>query len=170
MKEEWRDVPGYEGLYKVSNIGRVKSLNFDGSSEERIMTPYDVHKYKRIRLFKNKTPKSVGVHRLVADAFIDNPENKPYINHIDGNQSNNHVINLEWCTQSENTIHAYRVLGFKASGGREKKRVRLVETGQIFGSIKEASRITGHNRTSIISCCKGRYKTSNGMHWEYVED
>lgn len=168
MTEIWKDVPGYEGTYKISNMGRVKSLNYDGSMEARIMTPYYVHKYKRVRIFKDKKSISVGVHRLVAQAFIPNPDNKPFVNHIDGDQSNNRVDNLEWCTQSENVMHAYRVLGYKASGGREKRRVRLVETGQVFNSIKEASVKTGHNRTSIISCCKGRYKTASGVHWEYV--
>lgn len=168
MKEEWKSVVGYEGLYEISNLGRIKSLNFDGTKRERIMSPYLVHGYSRIRIFKNSKPRSVGVHRLVAEAFIANPDNKPYVNHINGDKSDNRAANLEWCTQSENTIHSYRVLMNKASGGREKKKVMLVETGQVFESIKEASKMTGHNRTSIISCCKGRYKTVNGMHWRYL--
>lgn len=168
MEEVWKDVPGYEGLYKVSNIGKVMSLNFDGTSQPRVMNPYNVHGYKRLRLFKDKNKVSIGVHRLVAMAFIPNPENKPFINHKDGDPNNNTVENLEWATHSENITHAYRVLGAKASGGRAKKSVRLVETGQVFTSIREASRATGHNRTSIISCCKGRYKSVRNMHWEYA--
>lgn len=164
--EEWRRYKNSD--YFVSNFGRIKTVNYDGSGQERIMSPYDVHGYKRIRIFENKNSRSVGVHRLVAEMFIPNPEDKPFVNHIDGNKSNNNIKNLEWCTPSENSLHAFRMLKIKPHGGRKKKKVRLVETGQTFNSIREASNATGHNRTSIISCCKGRYKSSNKMHWEYV--
>lgn len=167
MEEIWKPVIGYENLYSISNFGRVKSLNFNGSKQEKIMSPYTVHNYKRIRIFKNKKACSVGVHRLVAGAFIPNPDNKPLVNHKDGNKSNNTVTNLEWATQSENAIHAFKVLKIKAHGGRQKKKVRIIETGQIFESVKEAS-LAGHNRSSIILCCQGKYHTASGYHWEYV--
>lgn len=166
--EVWKDVAGYEGLYQVSNFGRVKSLNFDGSGEERIMRPYNVHGYLRVRIFKNCTKQSIGVHRLVALAFIPNPNNFAIVNHIDGNKLNNNAKNLEWCTNSMNLIHAYRVLGCKASGGRPRKKVRCLENGSVYDSVKQASVLTGVNRTSIISCCNGRYSQAGGLHWEYV--
>lgn len=167
MKEYWKPVVGYENLYEVSNLGKVRSLNFDGSNKTKIMTPYDVHGYKRIRIFKNKVPRSTGVHRLVAEAFICNPDKKEFVNHKDGNKSNNSVDNLEWATHSENTLHAFRVLKVKPHGGKKKRAVKIIETGQIFSSVKEAS-TCGYNRSSIISCCQGRYHTANGYHWEYV--
>lgn len=166
--EIWKDVKGYEGLYQVSNLGRVKSLDYDGSKKERIMSPYNVHGYSRVRLFNDKKRVSTSVHRLVAGAFISNPENKPFVNHIDGNKSNNKIENLEWCNNSENLIHAYRVLKFKASGGRPKKRVKNLDTGRVFSSVKEASVLTGVNRTSIISCCNGRYRTAGHQRWIYL--
>lgn len=115
IDEEWRDVSGYEGLYQVSNLGRVRSLDRwrkNGSGEYkqkgRILNQGDTTTgYKQIVLNKDKKRKTLKVHRLVAIAFIPNPENKPNVNHIDGNPHNNKVENLEWCTQSENVQHAY---------------------------------------------------------------
>lgn len=167
-KEIWKDIPGYEGRYQVSNFGRVKSLNYDGSRKIKIMTPYDVHGYKRVRVFKDKQAISIGVHRLVAKTFIPNPKNKSQVNHIDGDKGNNRLENLEWTDRSENLIHAYRVLGHKSSGGVPQKRIKNLDTGAIFSSIKEASVLTGVNRTSIISCCKGRYKTAGCQKWAYL--
>lgn len=166
--EIWKDIAGYEGLYQVSNFGRVKSLNYNGSRKDKIMVPYNVHGYRRIRISREKQAVSVGVHRLVAQAFILNPENKPQVNHIDGDKSNNNVSNLEWVNSSENTRHAYRVLGHRASGGRPKKRIKNLDTGEIFSSVKEAATLTGTNRTSIISCCKGIYKFAGRCRWAYL--
>lgn len=116
MEEVWKDVVGYEGLYQVSNIGNVRSLSrkryTGGVLKERVLRKRPAvtrkgNKYYRVALFKNGKRANLSIHRLVAEAFIQNTENKPYINHIDGNPSNNHVTNLEWCTAKENTIHAW---------------------------------------------------------------
>lgn len=123
MKEEWLPVGGYEGLYEVSNLGRVRSVEryiFDHGLETERYVPSTVlkpwrssHKtkdhvyYQMVTLCRNGKIKRVGVHRLVAKAFIPNPLNKPQINHIDGNPQNNNVKNLEWVTNGENSQHAY---------------------------------------------------------------
>lgn len=126
MKEKWRDVVGYEGLYQVSNLGRIKSLYHfpankignDDKSKSRILrqgkaTHGRTNDCYVVVLCKNKIKKTSNVHRLVAIAFIPNPLNKPHINHIDGNPLNNICTNLEWCTPKENTQDALRRGTFK---------------------------------------------------------
>lgn len=104
LVEIWKDVIGYEGLYQVSNLGRVKSFKF---KNERLLGGTINHNgYRVVNLTKNGITKHKFVHRLVANAFIDNPQGKPFVNHIDSNPLNNMVSNLEWCTQSENVHHA----------------------------------------------------------------
>ena len=104
--EQWRDVPEYEGLYQVSNLGRVKSFHH---GKEYLRTPsINDHGYRVVILYKGGKHKQFRVHVVVALAFIPNPENKPIVNHIDGNKTNNRVDNLEWATYSENLTHAYR--------------------------------------------------------------
>ena len=106
MEEIWKEIPGYEKKYKVSNLGNVYS-----NKHKRILKPYKVRKgYLRVDLFGSKfVRKHQKVHRLVAMAFIPNPDNKPQINHIDGNPANNCVTNLEWCTNDENQKHAQKL-------------------------------------------------------------
>jgi len=104
MKEEWRDIVGYEGLYQVSNLGRVKSF--------RRVKPFILGirlrcGYNRVALYKDGGVKNITVHRLVAQAFINNKYNKPLINHKNGVKIDNRVKNLEWCTHKENTIHSF---------------------------------------------------------------
>lgn len=123
MKEVWKDIDGYEGYYQVSNMGRV--ISFDRKvkcrgNNYRIIpgrTLKAIHyaQYDSVGLWKNRTRKMMRIHRLVATAFMQNSLNKPHINHIDGNKLNNCASNLEWCTSSENNIHAYKT-GLRATG------------------------------------------------------
>lgn len=133
-KEIWKDVVGYEGLYEVSSFGNIKSVNRKilsiGLKRKyyRILTSKNMKiftervGYKRVVLTKNKIESKVRVHRLVAEAFIPNPLDKPHVNHIDNDKTNNHILNLEWCTPKENTLHAVKqkrhVYGTKVSTSR----------------------------------------------------
>lgn len=111
MTEIWKDIVGYEGLYQVSNLGRVKSLpkmvGFRPQSEKLTAIFIDKHGYYKTNLYKNNIHKQVYVHILVAQAFVPNVCNKPQVNHIDGDKSHNFDTNLEWCTAKENVVHAY---------------------------------------------------------------
>ena len=125
--EEWKPVDGYEGLYEVSNRGRVRSLDrFTTGNRNRkikgkiLRNCHNQLNYCIVQLCKDGVPKKTRVHRLVASAFIPNDEGKPYVNHIDGDPSNNDVSNLEWCTQAENIQHAYET-GLMPSRAKLKK-------------------------------------------------
>jgi len=124
QQEIWKDIPGYEGLYKVSNLGNIKSLKrlflHQGKRllqiNERILKPLVYKKgYPMVGIFKDGVTKKAYIHRLVAQTFIPNPENKQQVNHKDGNKQNNTASNLEWCTQSENIQHAFKT-GLNKSG------------------------------------------------------
>lgn len=124
MTEIWKDIKGWEGKYQVSNFGRVKSFY---GKRETILTP--VHNMQSLRVglsnYRTKVLKTVKVHRLVAMAFLPNPENKPVINHIDNNYTNNHVGNLEWCTQTENIAHC--VKQNRQGNGEKARHSKLTE-------------------------------------------
>ena len=180
MEEEWRDVVGYEGKYQVSNLGRVRSLPNSHHQDVIIMRQSKGNAgYMRVPLANNKTHKMGLVHRLVAEAFIPNPENKPQVNHKNGRKDCNIVSNLEWVTRSENQKHAFRVLGCVNKGGCKPRRIICVETGRIFASVKEAERATGIDAWNMSSVAahrtrvqKGRTyckKTAGGYHWRYAD-
>lgn len=136
MKEIWKPVKGWEDLYLISNFGRVKALSktliySDGRKyhyPERILkiSPVPEGKYPTIHFYRNKERTTLAIHRLVAEAFVPNPENKPTVNHKDGNKRNNRVDNLEWATYSENNVHALdEGLKKQTPEGMESKLAKL---------------------------------------------
>ena len=172
MREEWRDIVGYEGLYQVSNTGKVKSLNYRGTGKERILKGYDSGKgYLRVDLCKEGKVKQPLVHVLVATAFLDNPYNLPIINHRDENPKNNNVENLEWCTSKYNNNYGTRT---QRVAEKLSKPIFSIdkESGEIreFPSTMEASRQTGISHGHICDCLKGRRKSAKGFYWHYVDN
>lgn len=159
MAEVWKDIKGYEALYQVSNLGRVKSLNYHRTGKERILKPGTQTKgYLKVPLYKYGKIEEFRVHRLVAEAFIPNPNKYPCVNHKDENKQNNSVDNLEWCTVQYNTVYSCA------------KPVYCVELDKVFQSIHEAERQTGINKGNIVLCCQRKYKTAGGYNWQYVKN
>ena len=180
--EIWKDIIGFEGLYKISNLGRVKSLGKGKSTNplncvEKIMkNGLSKRGYEKIKLMKDGSYYYHSIHRLVAINFIDNPENKPQVNHIDGNKSNNKVSNLEWNTPKENIQHSFdNGLNIQRVGKDSpcsKQVFQLDLDGNIlkeWGSINEIKRELGYNSTGISRCCRKmpKYNTAYGYKWEY---
>ena len=171
MEEIWKDVKDYEGLYQVSNLGRVKSV-----SRNKIMKlSVKVNGYKDVSLSKGNTKKHYLVHRLVAQAFIPNPENKPTVNHIDEDKINNHVSNLEWATMKEQNNHGTRL---HRVGDRirivQKNRIDLSKrvlcsNGEIYPSINEAGRVLKINSSYIVKVLKGERKHAHGYSFNYID-
>ena len=199
MKEIWKDIKNFEGFYMVSNLGRVKSLNrtikrkgIHGNLhlKEKILkqTP-DKDGYLCVTLRrKGKSIQSIKVHRLVASHFIPNLENKPTVNHKDGNKTNNCVYNLEWATHKEQTIHAINTglnnskVGLSgvnnyAYGKRGDLSFNAIPVYQInkdtneiiaeFGSMIEAAKQTHCNLSKISMVCSGKRLTTGGYKWKY---
>lgn len=183
MEEIWKDVPSYEGYYQVSNLGNFRSLprviRYKGNGirnypAKRLLTETTKDNYQRITLMKEGIKTRYQAHRLVALAFIPNPENKPCINHIDGNKSNNVVTNLEWCTASENMIHADNTElrdMFSHHNPSNAKKVKCIETGQVFLSCLRAVRSLGKTNNSISTLTRSiaRGGTAFGYHWQFIE-
>lgn len=164
MIEEWREIKGYEGMYEVSNAGRVRN-----SRNKRIMTLVLDHKgYKNVSLSKNNKSKSYKVHRLVGFAFIENPNNYPQINHIDCDKTNNIASNLEWCTNSQNMKHAREnklIPPLKPTCVPVLKCDMDLNVLKRYNSIKEASIDIGCSMSSIRQCLDGRSKRCFGFKW-----
>lgn len=174
MKEIWKDIEGYEG-YQVSNLGNVRSFKY---GKMRFLKPCsDKNGYLIVTLYKNSSSKKCKVHRLVAMAFIPNPNNLSMVNHKDENPSNNIVSNLEWCNASYNNNYGTRNERISKKHLNEPSLSKVViqidkNTNviiNIFPSMMEAERQTGCNRRSICHCCKGTYKTTGGYKWSYKE-
>lgn len=185
MQEVWKDIEGYEGAYRVSNLGHILSVRFGPKSNSVPVNPVSKimrqsrssSGYLHVQLYKNGKSSTKLVHILVAQAFIPNPENKPEVNHIDGNKNNNRVDNLEWSTKSENQRHAINIGLRQASPnigkiGELSKSSKPVLQYDLQGnfvkkwsSYADAARYYGCSYTSIGNCAHGRHKTCQGYMW-----
>lgn len=163
MEEIFKDIEGYEGLYQVSNYGRVKSLHY---GKEKILRQQVNFGYCCVYLRnQNKERKNCLVHRLVAQMFIENPNNYKEVNHIDEDKTNNHVTNLEWCTPKYNANYGTRN---KRQSEKICKQVMCVETGVVYPSLKEAGEAVQGFKSNIWACCNNNKYTYKGYHWKYV--
>lgn len=160
---EFKEIKGFEGKYQISNQGIVRN------QYGHILTPYKTkHGYMKLDLWQDSKRKKFYIHRLVAEAFIPNPDNLPQVNHMDGNKENNVVENLEWCTAEGNVKHSIdnclrtslKAVDMYSLNGE------FIKT---FPSVAMASRKTGAIQGHIIGCCNGRYgyKTAGGYAWKY---
>lgn len=150
--EIWKDIKGYEGYYQVSNLGSIKRLRTIvktrggayRSDPCKILKPeYTYDGYLRIALMREHKKQRFQIHRLVADAFIPNPENKEQVNHINGNKADNRAENLEWCSSSENMRHSFDILGHTMKGKTYPKHIICLNNGKMFYSMHEVVNFIG---------------------------
>lgn len=179
MIEKWKNVFGYEGLYQVSDAGRVKSLTVKGSNRHHtkdiiLKQTYDLDGYLQLGLHKDGKRCCAKVHRIVAVAFLKNKPSNLTVNHKDGVKTNNSVTNLEWCTNKENIHHAIKIglidnMGEK--NGRARAVVQYAKDGKFikkWGTAKQASLELNINNSHIGECCKGERKKAGGFVWKYA--
>lgn len=166
--EQWKDVEGFDGKYQVSNLGRVRATNYHRTEQCKMMKLFKNFDYLGVRLTKNGKGKTFFVHRLVASAFIENPEKKPYVNHKNGDKHDNQSKNLEWVTPSENCVHRLydlKILNFPCP----PKPIMCVETGEKFASINLAAKKSGLDQGSISKAVNSNTaKTVGGFHWKLL--
>ena len=181
MEEQWKtaiyDGIVYEELYKVSNLGRILSLNYRNTGKAELMNPRKRKDgYMQVFLSKNREKKLCYVHRLVAETFLENPENKPEVNHIDEDKTNNRVDNLEWKTHKDNLNHGTRNERAGATNkivqtnGKLSKRVlQFTLDGEFvreWESTRECGR-NGFNQVEVAACCRGKLLQHKGFYWMY---
>lgn len=180
MEEIWKDIKGYEGLYQVSSLGRVRSLDrkilySNGKRcfhKGKILNLHSNHRgYLYIGLHKNNIIKKYYIHRLVAEMFIFNLYDYPCINHKDENQKNNTVENLEWCSYKYNNNYGNH--GKRISSSKSKRICQMSEEHKIiryFNSITQAGNTLDIPHSSISACCKGKMRMAGGYIWKYAEE
>lgn len=170
--EIWKDIEGYENLYKISSLGNVKSLGNDKTRKEKILKPAkDKKGYLVVGLHKQRKEKKYFVHRLVGQHFIENPNNYPQINHKNQTKTDNRVENLEFCDALYNCNFGTRNRRSAASRinhPKRSKQVLCLETNKIYPSAKEVQRQLGFSQGNISMCCNGKRKQAYGYTWKYV--
>lgn len=177
MQEIWKDIENYEGIYQVSNLGRVRSLNYRNTNKIKLLSVHTNTKgYLDAHLAKNGISHHCVIHRLVAKAFISNPNNLPQVNHIDGNKKNNCINNLEWCNNSQNMKHAYKMGMIHKMIGVNNPKHKAVYQYDLKGNfikkweyIQKAADCLNIKQSGITCCCQGIYKTSSGFIWKYAD-
>lgn len=178
VNEVWKDIPEYEGLYQVSNLGRIKSVERKVDKyhhvKERILKPSLSKGYYKLNLSKDFKNKTIYVHKLVAKTFIDNIKNYPCVNHKNENKLDNSVDNLEWCTHLYNVHYGTAIKRMSEKQKNSKLSSKPVksynkdgEVVECYPSIMEAHRKTNIKPANIIQCCKGQRKTAGGYVWRY---
>lgn len=181
--EIWKDIYGHVGSYQISNLGRVKSLprsiiRSNGMKQtfkgKLLSLNTNEFGYKTIMLYNMNKYSCYKIHRLVAGAFLLNPENKSDVNHLDGVKSNNNINNLEWATRSENHYHAFNAglrVGQKGSENVNSVKVQKLSMDNKFidefDSIQDAADSVGVDRSCISRCCSGKASSSKGFKWSY---
>ena len=186
MQEFWRDIKGYEGKYQISNLGRIKSLYFKNKQvkvqREKILKPQFDGNYYFIMLSINNKRKIHFIHRLIAMTFIPNKNNYACVNHINGIKTDNRIENLEWCSHSQNTKHAYKIglinvgkgkdnYNYNKPGNRRKKVIQYDENGNVIKVWEHAKDIEEElkiNANKIRKCCRENKKMVGGFKWEYM--
>ena len=176
MIEQWKDVAGYEGLYKVSNFGNVLScMRYVKGSRcekkivsERMLRPLLSRGYASVALCKEGNVKRESVHRIVANAFIENPMNYEVVNHKDGNRLNNNVSNLEWCSYKQNIAHAKEVLGIDYRTLAKRNKPIKRNDGVVFCSVNEAAQKSGTTRGNIYLQMHGKRKAAGGYTFQFL--
>lgn len=168
MREVWKDIPGYEGLYQASNLGKIRSLyNY---RKYNVLTPRIKRGYYQIGLRKNGVRKWHQVHRLVANTFISNENNLPQVNHKDENRLNNCVDNLEWCTASYNNCYGNRIEKVKSKTSKPICQYDLKGNFiKEYPSISCVERELKINKSSVSLCANGIYRKANGFIWKFKE-
>jgi hypothetical protein len=173
--ENWKPIKGYEGWYEVSDLGNVRSVDrkvdfVDGRyatyKGQLMKQSKHYHGYWIVNLFKNKKQSTKFVHRLMAEAFIPNPNNKQVVNHKDGDKANNKLSNLEWVTQLENITHSITVLGKKRIGNKVSQYDLNGNYLNTFESYGEAAKSVDGNSVGIGRVVSGERKTYKGFVWK----
>lgn len=172
MEEIWKDIKGYEGLYQVSSLGRVRR---DGKILKSGLTRGG---YLQVHLSKNGKVGHYKIHRLVAEAFLQNLDNNPEVNHKDENKLNNTAENLEWCTSDYNLHYGTRIQRYsqtqRDNGTSKSRAVKQYTIDGVllnsWNSIRNASRYTGIDSSAICGGCNGKYRVVHGYVWRYAED
>lgn len=186
MEEVWKAIKGYEGLYEVSSYGRVRSLDHLIEQPHPRNPAYTLRyiqkgKIKNLRhhqagywvvdLYKGNLSETKTVHRMVAEAFIPNPDNLPEVNHIDENKENSRVDNLEWCTRKQNVNHG---TGCERMGRKHwTPCIQMTMDGQFvkrWECMQKAADELGLFMTRISACCRGRAKSHGGFRWRYPDE